>query len=1115
MSRLGDFFNRIRSRFVPEQKLQIPAKSAVNPVLKENMDQYTLDYFANPNNYNEYCRAFFNDAENLGKQYDYLEIVSLMQANGAMADFEKYFIEVQNNPSLYYPSQVHGIDHTSRVTFFAEMLCSLDGLSDHDRDLVMKAAQLHDIGREDDKKNFDHGLASKYKIEQYGLLSQYSKKDQDVIKFAVECHSLEPDQIEEKINSLPRRDRKQYRKILDYLQDADKLDRTRIANKGWGLDPTRLATDTAKRLVRVAHINYSQFKNVIDYEVNKDRYEIDYNNRLYALNQVREKGFNISMDDLNSIIEEYEPGTFEMLLREGRVEDIFSYETLQKYGTETALEEIDSIHDEMFQEVGFNDQIEMTTETFDDEFMLHYNLKYNHPDSYNLYKHADVDISSRAVAGVMAEMQISDLDKLFARGYRIRSTDLIYLAANLTPEEYRDVIDSGRVEDLFSSKYEKHAWRYDYVQKKLASHGINYSKETIDTSYRFIEKIIDVCPDVLKDPNISNYSFPEIYAAVSKIWDASTRFSNDTPFRFTEKDVIEFMDYSRKDNIIYHVSEKEQLDVTENFMQDRTAVTDPRYIQYLVKRNKPFTTKRISEILNYNEFCADKILVDPNITLDEAKARLINGLFNLDVPPENRPQFEKELMEQLYFHKKYYPQSPLYQEGDNPTSKIAEILSATNIKDFKELLYQSKKEINFVNTHNLGDMIKSELIDISRSDITNNLQKTANEIHSMESTMVYSESGIPVQAKVLSGQGFYLATSTVMPRCSAFSNRLKREYGDAARDKIYEQMLQRQIDPHEICTSIVSNNMIAHASSALQDQELVFGFVPESKDSVSIAGVYDLSSTKKGGTIRRTNRPITPRSISDFVSGTTEEHNEAVMDAYPDFIICYDKISDIAIEKQKKMQAEYDSLGIGKKIEIVLVEAEKTYLPQIKGNVLREHEAIEQKLESGTLTEQDFALMFERHESNFVLRTLQAIHSGAYRDNTWDTDFNGKVLESMTRILGKVSEIVPPEKAKAVLNQVNILLQRSDRNTDYGSRVYDHAYDREIDTISLGETKDKLLSKVRPYEQSRNQEETKQPKRELILEEMDTGGISQNRSGPNVDTKDQKETHESPDDDAR
>ena len=73
MSVIGDIFNRIRDRFVPNNRKLLDQSQVVDdPVLRTMIRQNTLDYFENPYNYNEYCRNFFSVGDNFAKQYDYI-----------------------------------------------------------------------------------------------------------------------------------------------------------------------------------------------------------------------------------------------------------------------------------------------------------------------------------------------------------------------------------------------------------------------------------------------------------------------------------------------------------------------------------------------------------------------------------------------------------------------------------------------------------------------------------------------------------------------------------------------------------------------------------------------------------------------------------------------------------------------------------------------------------------------------------------------------------------------------------------------------------------------------------------------------------------------------------
>lgn len=1068
MGRIGDFFNKIKNSIFRKNipKLEEPKKDLF---LEAELKSGAMELFENPNNYNEYCQEFFKNEENFKNQYNYVDLISQMKENGYMDEYKNYLKYVNENSNLYFPSQVHGIDHTSRVLLFAEMLCMLDNLDPHDKNLIMVAAQLHDIGREDDAKNFDHGFSGRRKIEDYGLLKNFSPRDAEIIKFAVESHSLEPDQIETKLSYIPEKDRGDFKKVLDYLQDADKLDRTRIANKGWGLDPNRLASNTAKRLVKVAHQNFFEYHNVMNYE-NKIDFKDSMGNKLIEdFMAIRNKGYNITIDDFYSIVSEYKPGTLEMLRTEGRLEDIFSFETFNKYRKPESFEDrlkADRVDpNTIYEEVTSRSQISLLKKTFDNDFMLYYNLKKNHREAYELLCYTDTDKNIRYLAGVATEIQLSDLDRLSSNGCHFRMNDLMLLASNVTPEQYHDIIHSGNIEELYNSKY---ATEYDRerLEDILRKNNIVFNKQTFEQNFRLIEGIASNFVGIFKEPESQKYSLPEIFAAVTKIADAKYRIKDGKHdhFDYDSKLILDLLEYSRKVDFFKKVGEDEQIDFIEQIATNSDLLKDVRFVDYMVKRNKPYETNNPQEILNYQEYCADKILLDDKIGLDEAKSKFINSLFDIDVPPNNKKDFEKEILETLYYHKKYIPNSKLQTTYGIVLDGINEVLESSNIKEFKNVLYKNKHFINCYNTNTIGKKMKSELMEFSKNDISRRLQETSSQIDGMPTYNVLATNGKSVSVKIFSGQEFYLATSTSMPKCSSHSTALMKNDPDNTRKNVYNEMLNTDVFNTDVCASIISNEMVAHAASFLQDQELKFGYVPNSQEQISIAGMHDLSSSKKGGNRRSTEKETNYRSIKDFVSGTTEEHNEVVMNTHPKYIICHDKVTDVAIEKRRTLQEQYKQMGISENVEIILIDTKSVYIPQIKQKLQREHSDIRNKLENGNFTLGDFQNMFEKHESNFVLRTLQAMHSTSYRNDAWDDKYNEDILKSMTDILEKVSEIVPPQKSRVVLDQVDIILDRADKSTEYGKRFYDHSYAHNIDTEKLRGVRGKLYKKVIPYE---------------------------------------------------
>ena len=1089
MPAIRDFFNRIRNAVFGKKEVpKLDVGRTRDLMLSSNLNEQSMQYFENPYNFNDYCKDFFSVPGNFENQYDYVELISMMQENGAMQEYQAYLDYVKNNPSLYYPSQVHGVDHTSRVVLFAEMLSMLDNLSPHDKNLVMVAAQLHDIGREDDGKNFDHGLASKYKIEQLGLLRNFSDRDRQIIEFAVESHSLEPEQIEEKLKTIPRKDRKDFQKILDYLQDADKLDRTRIANPGWGLDPNRLASDTAKKLVKVAHQNYYEYSNMMRYQEKISEQDLYGNKLTLYLDLVRQKGFNITLEDLSNIVSEYKPGTLEMLYSQGKLEDIFSYDTFQRYRKEESFDDrikADRINpDTLFSDVTKRQQIQLMRESFDRNYMLYYNLKKNNPEAYDLLCYVDLDVNDASIAGIAEVVRLNDLEKINSNGHFFRMNDLVYLASKVTPEEYSEIVKNGNIEELYSSKYCKNQSEIDRVWQDLQRSGITLDAATFHNNFRLLQEISYGPSNLLSTPGINQYSIPEIYSAVTKLRDAKFRIRDgkSSDFNYDITTVLDLLEYTRTTGFQKELSEDDMLDMVEQFAKNPSHVKDPRFIEYSIKNNKPYVAQNLEEILNYREFCADKILLDSQMDLETAKRTLVNALFTIDVPDEQRSRFEKEMMDTLYYHQKYLPASELETTHKTAMDAIRSVLGATNITDFKNILYENKALINSYNTDQIGYLAQYEVSQYSKQDMLHELQSTANQIEQMPVMNVVAANGKTVQAKVFSGEKFSLATSTAMPRCSSYSNRILKEnmpdYEKYSK-KIYEAMLNTQIVPNEICTSITTDEMLAHAGSALGDQELIFGFVPEAESDISIAAMYDMSTKRNKDGIRTTQVPTTPRSMQDFARGTTEEHNEVVINnTYPRYIVCYDQITDIAIEKRDALEKEYKEKGIDQPIEILFIDAKGKYIPQIKNSVEQEHEDIRRKLDSGQFTYQDFAEMFEQKESNFALRTLQAIHSTSYSEETWSYDYNKKVLDSMTDILERISQIVPPEKARAVEEQVSTLLARADRGTVYGTRFYDHTYADSIDTLRLEKMENELMRKIQPYERSKTVKREEQARKD-------------------------------------
>jgi len=1083
MPSLSEIFNRIRNRIFGNSKTpQLTSKK--NYELKTYFRPKILAHFDEPLNYNDYCIEFYRHGDNLASQYDYLDLINEMEQRGYLEDFRTQRSLVYDNEELYMSSPVHGIEHTERVVFYTEMLCMLDGISNQEKDLILTAARLHDIGRGNDAKDTAHGLVSVQKIEQQNLLKSYSLREQNIIKFAIASHSAKEEEIADMLKQMPRQDRKKCQKVLNYLQDADKLDRTRIKNKEWALDPKRLSSNSAKRLVKFAHQNYFEYGSVVNYIYQK---EYDSTEKTKAgetvtkcFEDLQNIGCNISFFEFQKIVAEFKEGTLEYLLSQGKISDIFSYETFKKFGKQESFDEkIQNLNpinpDELYLEVSRNARkTTLLRGTFDSDFMLYYYLKKNNPQGFDILCHVDLDMNVWKIAGIADVVTFDDIEKLHSQGIFLRMNDLFRLAKDLTPEEYMRMRNSGDIESLFGAKYVKDEQEIVKLRNELQSHGIFIDESAFQANFKLIQTIMEINPQILKEPRAKDYNYVQIYCALTKLEDSKGRIVNGriNNFEYDEKTVLDLVEYSNQTRRFEQISEEEQLQAVNIFVNYREIFERLSYIETLLKKNKPYKTTDPYDMIYYIEFCSDKILADPEITLEDAKSNMIHAMFNIDMPPKYYKKFEKEFLECLYFHKKYIPDSELENPKPYDTLGVLRALfESKNIKDFKSILEENKDELKYHNTSYLMNRMRAEIAQVSKKDITEKLQETSEMLENMEGQFVTTSTGKVVKAKILDGQDFYIATTTVMPRSGGLIQKVREKHNNNVQEtnkEILAIMRQKKVARTEVCTTINSPEGLGNAGAALEEHELRYGYIPNNPRNITLMSTNDMSTLRDSKGNRYSAMPSVNRTAHDFVIGTTEEHNEVDMRGlYPRYIFCYDQISDLAMEKQTELEEMYKELGIKQKVEIVLIKAKDKYIPKIKQKVQDEHDCIRQKLANNEFSEEDFENMFEKHESNFLIRTLNSIHTMSYRENVLDKKFVVDILESYGDIIEKVSEIVTPEKARTVLNQVNMMLERADRsNKDgYGGRFYDYDYSRFIPQSKLYGIQGRLVNKVMAYEQ--------------------------------------------------
>ena len=244
---------------------------------------------------------FFENEEtendNFGNnQYQLSDILSLIKNKGQMSDILQLDTEIATRDPLQYSSRLHGIDHTRRVTFNARVLGILDNLSESEMRILLTASQYHDIGRESDDEDVEHGSESSKKILASGKLDQFTQEDKDLICFLIAEHSKSKNDNEHSLSDISDDKREEYKKMLSYLKDADKLDRVRLGD----LDPSRLSLETSKKLTLMSFQSFECIFDMFSLEKleNMDR---DCEKALEAIARVNENPFNpdVQLEDLS------------------------------------------------------------------------------------------------------------------------------------------------------------------------------------------------------------------------------------------------------------------------------------------------------------------------------------------------------------------------------------------------------------------------------------------------------------------------------------------------------------------------------------------------------------------------------------------------------------------------------------------------------------------------------------------------------------------------------------------------------------------------------------------------------------------------------------------------
>lgn len=227
-------------------------------------------------NYNRMRSELENDNT---KQMNLDEVINLIKSSGKMY----LLVDAIENIKLdkIYKSDLHGITHNQRVAISAFTIGILEGLEEDELKMLLEAAKYHDIGRDNDDEDREHGSKSADQIDD--VVENMTAEEISILKTVCAAHSVSDEEFEKMTKKYNVQDVEKARKITDILKDADALDRVRLLRDEWesnveldkryGLNRDYLRTKSAKAMELYS---YELFYNYTNKQKNIDKKKEDF-----------------------------------------------------------------------------------------------------------------------------------------------------------------------------------------------------------------------------------------------------------------------------------------------------------------------------------------------------------------------------------------------------------------------------------------------------------------------------------------------------------------------------------------------------------------------------------------------------------------------------------------------------------------------------------------------------------------------------------------------------------------------------------------------------------------------------------------------------------------------
>lgn len=189
-------------------------------------------------------------------QEDWGEYQSLLNAFRISAQYPLFLQMLdQLDRSALFQSDVHGPGHIERTLCHGAMCAQAEDLSPEDTRLLLWACAYHDVGRQNDTPDDEHGRRAALKI---GQLTGCTGEELSILKGAVDAHSRNDDQLCPTVERYHPANLRRALTIATLLKDADGLDRVRI----WDLNPSYLRCSSSRCRAPFAKELYQRYQAV-------------------------------------------------------------------------------------------------------------------------------------------------------------------------------------------------------------------------------------------------------------------------------------------------------------------------------------------------------------------------------------------------------------------------------------------------------------------------------------------------------------------------------------------------------------------------------------------------------------------------------------------------------------------------------------------------------------------------------------------------------------------------------------------------------------------------------------------------------------------------------------